>query len=165
MSTPTVIPEVQAPLKPCLPAELVSSTGFLLARVGLAIKARMMEELESAGCPGYSYGVLAMLGEGTQETQAAIADALGVDRSQLVGVLDGLEEDGLIERKRDLGDRRRHTVSITAEGKRRLVGFRSTVKKIEEAFLEPLDEKSRKVLHEALLRVASSYDPRYSRPG
>ncbi len=124
----------------------------------------MIDELGQVGCGGYGYGVLALLSEGAQETQAAIADGLGVDRSQLVHILDTLEKDGLIERKRDAHDRRRHSVSITAEGKRQLVRLRSTVREIEESFLEPLDEKTRSALHEALYRVASNLDPRYTRP-
>jgi DNA-binding MarR family transcriptional regulator len=164
MSTAAEITQLPTPLKTCLPKELVSSTAFLLARVGVAIKMRVIDELEQVGCGVYEYGVLAMLGEGAQETQAAIADGLGVDRSQLVHVLDTLEEDGLIVRKRDPNDRRRHAVSITPEGKRRLVTLRATVKGIEQSFLEPLDEKTREDLHAALFRVACNFDPRYVRP-
>ena len=164
MSTPAEIAHLETPLKPCLPAALVSSTAFLLARVGVTIKMRMLDELGQIGCGGYEYGVLELLGEGAQETQAAIADGLGVDRSQLVHVLDTLERDGLIERKRDPHDRRRHAVSITADGKRQLVRLRSTVRELEESILEPLDEKTRIALHEALFRVASNLDPRYTRP-
>lgn len=164
MSIPAEIAPPDTTLKTCLPKELVSSTAFLLARVGMAVKMQVIDELEQAGCGVYEYAVLATLSEGAQETQAAIADALSVDRSQLVHVLDELEADGLIERTRDKNDRRRHTVSITAEGKRRLVTLRSTVKRIEESILEPLDEKTRKSLHEALYRVACRFDPRYSRP-
>jgi DNA-binding MarR family transcriptional regulator len=164
MSTPAEIAHLETPLKPCLPAALVSSTAFLLARVGVTIKMRMLDELGQIGCGGYEYGVLELLGEGAQETQAAIADGLGVDRSQLVHVLDTLERDGLIERKRDPLDRRRHAVSITADGKRQLVRLRSTVRELEESILEPLDEKTRIALHEALYRVASKLDPRYTRP-
>ena len=164
MSTQLEVEQLETPPKGCLPKELVSSTAFLLARVGVAIKMRVIDELGQVGCGGYGYGVLVMLGEGAQETQAAIADGLGVDRSQLVGVLDTLEKDGLVERKRDTQDRRRHAVSITAEGKRQLVRLRSTVREIEESFLEPLDEKTRKALHDALFRVATNLDPRYTGP-
>ena len=164
MSTPVEIAPLQTPPKGCLPKELVSSTAFLLAKVGMTVKMRMLGELEQIGCGMYEYGVLAVLGEGAQKTQAAIADALSVDRSQLVGVLDTLEGDGLVERKRDPNDRRRHAVSITADGKRRLVKLRSVVKEIERSFLEPLDEETRTALHETLLRVACSFDPRYPRP-
>ena len=164
MSTQLEVAQLETPPMGCLPKELVSSTAFLLAKVGMTIKMRMLDELEQVGCGLYEYGVLAVLGEGAQKTQAAIADALSVDRSQLVGVLDSLEGDGYVERKRDPNDRRRHAVSITADGKRRLVKLRSIVKAIEQSFLEPLDEETRNALHETLLRVACSFDPRYPRP-
>ena len=168
MSTPAEItqlePELQPQLKPYLPKKLRSSTTFLLARVGIAIKMQVMAEFEREGCGMYEYSVLAILGEGAQKTQAAIADAVGVDRSQLVHVLDELEEDGFVERKRDPKDRRRHEVSITPEGKRHLVTLRSTVRRIEQTFLEPLDDEARKALHETLLRVACNFDPRYAAP-
>ena len=164
MSTQLEVTQVETPPKGCLPKELVSSTAFLLAKVGMTVKMRMLDELEQIGCGMYEYGVLAVLGEGAQKTQAAIADALSVDRSQLVGVLDTLEGDGLVERKRDPNDRRRHAVSITPDGKRRLVKLRTVVKEIERSFLEPLDEETRTALHETLLRVACSFDPRYPRP-
>jgi len=156
------ISETTAP-KPALPAELLASTGFLLARVGYGIKLRVIHEFEKAGYTIIQYGVLALLGEGATETQSKIADVLDCDRSQLVGELDALEEQGLIERRRDPHDRRRHMVSITADGKRRLVELRATVKRIEDAFLEPLDGPTRDALHDTLLRVACRHDRRYRR--
>ena len=146
-----------------LPEELLASTAFLLARVGVGIKLRTFAEIEKAGFSGPQYGVLAVLGEGATETQASIADVLGLDRSQLVSELDALEERGLLERRRDPNDRRRHTVALTAAGKRQLVRLRAIVKRIEDSFLEPLDEAARTQLHDTLLRIACSHDRRYKR--
>jgi MarR family transcriptional regulator, lower aerobic nicotinate degradation pathway regulator len=140
--------------------ELVASSGFLLARLGFAFKARAIAKLEQAGFDSYHYSVLAILDEGARETQATIAEAVALDPSRLVAVLDSLEERGLIARQRDTHDRRRYMVSITASGKKQLSRLRALAKELEDEFLEPLDPDDREALHGLLMRLAAHHDPR-----
>jgi len=148
-----------------MPDELVASNVILLGRLGWSLKKQAIQELEKAGFSLYDYSVLALLAERPRETQATIADVLRLDRSQLVGLLDGLEERTLIERRRDPNDRRRHTVTLTSEGKRKLASLRALVKRIEDDFLAPLDADDREKLHELLVRVACHHDPRFAPAG
>jgi DNA-binding MarR family transcriptional regulator len=140
--------------------ELLASSGFLLARMGMGFKLKAMAKFEQAGFELYDYSVLAILAEGSRETQATIADAITVDPSRLVALLDSLEERGLIGRQRDPQDRRRHVVSITATGKKELARLREMTQQLEEKFFAPLDAESRKTLQELLLRLAEHNDPR-----
>jgi DNA-binding MarR family transcriptional regulator len=146
--------------KPKLPEELVGSTTFLLKRLGFVVKDQAMEGYERVGLHPYHHAVLIALSEGSHETQGAIADGLGYDRGQLVGLLDELEERGLVERRRDPKDRRRHLVQITAEGKRTLRTLRTLSRQLEADFLEPLNDKQRAELHSLLLRLAEKHEPR-----
>jgi DNA-binding MarR family transcriptional regulator len=143
-----------------LPTELLARSGFLLIQLGAWFKARALRELSEAGFSQYHYSVLAVLGEQSRETQATIADTLSLDRSQLVGILDALEERGLVSRQRDAKDRRRHMVSLTVEGRRTLGRLRATINRLEEELFTPLDLDSREQLHGLLLRLAYYHDPR-----
>jgi DNA-binding MarR family transcriptional regulator len=141
-------------------AELAASSGFLLTRLGFGFKTQAIARAEAAGFEVYDYGVLAMLAEGVRQTQATIADALGVDPSRLVALLDSLEDRGLVTRQRDPQDRRRHVVSITREGTRALGRLRELVVEYENEFLAPLDADDRAQLHALLGRLAQQNDPR-----
>jgi MarR family transcriptional regulator, lower aerobic nicotinate degradation pathway regulator len=163
-----VKPETQladTPRRPGPPKELLSSASFLLKRVGFAVKERMMDALEETGLSSYHHAILALLAEDPRETQAMIADALGFDRSHLVGVLDELEERGLIERRRDPDDRRRHLVSLTPAGTEALTQLRAVAKRVDDEFFEPLDAAERKTLTALLARLASHHDTRYRSNG
>jgi DNA-binding MarR family transcriptional regulator len=149
------------PRRPGPPKELLSSPAFLLKRLGFAMKDRMVDAFEETGLSGYHHSVLALLHEEPRETQAMIADALGYDRSHLVGVLDELEAQGLIERRRDPSDRRRHLVTLTPAGVQALERLRAIVKQVDDEFFEPLDAAERKALKAVLARLACHHDPRY----
>jgi DNA-binding MarR family transcriptional regulator len=144
---------------PRFPAELVESTTFLLKRLGFRAKDSAMEAYELAGLSPYHHAVLIVLDEGSRDTQGSIADALGYDRGQLVGLLDELEERGLVERRRDPKDRRRQIVSMTADGKKALARLRAVSQRLEDEFLAPLDPAEQRRLHALLLRLAEHHLP------
>jgi DNA-binding MarR family transcriptional regulator len=140
--------------------ELAANSGFLLARLGFGFKARAVARLEEEGFELHDYSILAILAEGVRETQATFADALALDPSRLVALLDSLEERGLIVRQRDPQDRRRHVVSITAAGERELSHLREISRRLEDEFFAPLDAEDRQTFQELLARLAAHNDPR-----
>ena len=144
--------------------ELLHSTTYLLKRLGFAVKERSYEAFDAIGAGPQQHAVLSLLEEGARETQGTIADALGYDRSQLVGLLDELEERGFVERRRDPDDRRRHLVNLTPDGKRALAEMRTASKRVEKEFLEPLDADERRQLQGLLSKLACHLDTRYAPP-
>jgi DNA-binding MarR family transcriptional regulator len=150
-STPTTGPRV--------PEELLASTTFLLKRLGFATKERALEAYEQTGLTPYHHAVLAVLDEGSRETQGAIADALGYDRGQLVGLLDELEERGLVERRRDPADRRRHIVRMTPEGQSELKQLRALARRLDDEFLASLSASDRAQLQSILRQLAEHHVP------
>jgi DNA-binding MarR family transcriptional regulator len=149
-----------SPPVPRLPEELLASTTFLLKLLGYAVKGRTIQAYVETGLHPYHYAILLLLGERACETQGSIADALGYDRGQLVGLLDELEQQGLVERRRDPKDRRRHVVRLTSEGKGMLRRLRAVADQIEDEFLDPLSDQERTNLHALLLRLAERHEPR-----
>ena len=145
--------ETSLPTTPRLPAELASSTTFLLKRLGFAAKEQALEAYDEAGLHPYHHAVLAVLDEGSRQTQGEIADALNYDRGQLV------EERGLVERQRDPTDRRRQSVRMTPQGKKALAKLRTLAVRLEDNFLANLDESQRATLHALLRELARHHLP------
>jgi MarR family transcriptional regulator, lower aerobic nicotinate degradation pathway regulator len=142
------------------PEELLASPVFLLKKLGFRAKERGLEAYERIGLNPYHHAILITVEAGPPETQGAIAETLGYDKGQLVGLLDELEERSLIERRRDPEDRRRHLVQMTEEGNRTLRRLRGLARELEDEFLEPLSEAERAKLHALLFKLAAKHEPR-----
>ena len=147
------------PVPQRFPEELVASALFLLKRLGMTAKERSFTAYSEAGLHPYHHAILAVLDEGSLASQGAIADTLGYDKGQLVGLLDELENAGLIERRRDPADRRRQLVQMTTSGRKTLERLRSLSSRLENEFLAALSDEERAQLHTLLLRLAEQHLP------
>lgn len=100
---------------------------------------------------------LTILRENTGCTQQALAGLLSMDRTNLVGLLNDLETEGLIARRRDADDRRRHLVELTADGETKLAQAEAAMAAAEDDVLGALDAGERDQLHDLLQRATSGH--------
>ncbi|HEX3489196.1 MAG TPA: MarR family transcriptional regulator [Streptosporangiaceae bacterium] len=107
----------------------------------------------------WGYVVLTALAAQPVRTQAALAQSIGADKSRIIGVLDELQERGLIERQPDPADRRVHLLALTKAGHRLRESVRDAIQRQEEErVLAALSEADRAVFLRAL-RVLSELPP------
>jgi DNA-binding MarR family transcriptional regulator len=143
------LPVIQPPLQLSTP---------LLGHLARRLQTAMESELDRFGLRPRHLLALTVLRELGQSSQANLSEALRLDPTNLVGLLNELEEAGLIERRRSPEDRRRHTVTLTAAGGSRLAEMEQAVAGVEERILAPLDFDQRVTLH-ALLQQATANGP------
>jgi DNA-binding MarR family transcriptional regulator len=86
-------------------------------------------------------------------SQQALGEALTLDPSNVVGLLNELEERGLITRQRDPADRRRHIVSLSPAGQAELATTGGQLTAIEDDVLKALSPAERATLYELLQRA------------
>lgn len=141
-----------------------SACGLMFVRLAHVSRARLTEALDELGLRPAEFAVLHHLAETGASTQLGLARALRIHPSNLVAVLDRLEDAELLDRRRDPADRRRHVVELTAVGADRLRRAEAAALAAEREILEPLAAAERTQL-EALLRrlAAHSCGPRGER--
>jgi DNA-binding MarR family transcriptional regulator len=108
----------------------------------------------------WGYVVLTALAEQPVRTQAALAQAINADKSRIIGVLDDLQERGLIQRQPDTADRRVHLLSLTPAGDRLRRSVEAAIRDSERDVLATLPPADR----EAFLRSLKAMYERYRAP-
>jgi DNA-binding MarR family transcriptional regulator len=112
--------------------------------------------LQAAGLRPRHLLVLTVLRDMGESSQADLAGTLQLDRTNLVGLLNELETEGLIERRRSPEDRRRHTVLLTTDGRERLARAEFTLAAAEDLVLGALTAKQRDALYELLHKATAA---------
>ena len=134
----------------------------LRARLGYLLKHAFLdlEELHAvhmAGCAVNvrELSVLLLLNGREPESQQQAAERLGVDRTTMVGLLDGLESKGLVVREPDQADRRRNVVVLTDAGRSALTDGTAASDEAERQLLAGLSPMEAQRLRDLLARVAT----------
>ncbi|MFF3437358.1 MarR family winged helix-turn-helix transcriptional regulator [Streptosporangium sp. NPDC002721] len=138
------------------PPRAVDRLGMLLARHGTVTNIRMRQALGVTGLTPRHAIALMNLDDNGPMGQQALIEALAVDPSVLVAILNDLERDGLAERRRDPADRRRHIVEMTAAGADALTKVQEALTAMERELCSGLDEQEIVQLYGLLSRINTS---------
>ncbi|WP_406293075.1 MarR family transcriptional regulator [Embleya sp. NBC_00888] len=102
---------------------------------------------------------LNLLSERGAMSQQALGESLGLDPSNVVGLLNELEECGLTIRRRDPADRRRHIVELSPGGETVLKAAQVRLARVEDTIFHALSPEERAALYELLVRAVGADRP------
>ena len=102
---------------------------------------------------------LKLLSEHGPQSQQGLPDVLSLDPSNVVGLLNELEERELIVRRRDRSDRRRHIVELSPSGEEELAVAYARLARVEDELLGALSAGERTTLYRLLQRAVGVKSP------
>jgi DNA-binding MarR family transcriptional regulator len=127
----------------------------LLDHLARRMRLRAESTLAPLGLRPRHLVALTVLRDHGGSTQQALSTTLQIDRTNLVGLLNELEADSLIERRRSSEDRRRHIVELTEAGRELLAKAEFALATVEDDVLGRLDDDERETLYRLLQQATS----------
>jgi DNA-binding MarR family transcriptional regulator len=151
--------DVTVATTPSPETEVAEFAGQLFFRLWRVSHERTAEALESVGLTPPLFALLNVLGARRGAIQQEIGQAMGIDPSTMVSLIDQLESAGLAKRRTHPKDRRAREVSITPKGRRALERARELATRVEGDVLRGLSAAERGQLLALLRRALSSAPP------
>jgi len=133
------------------PAEHLSTP--LLVHLARRMQTEAEAELAVFGLRARHVIALTLLRDLGEQNQSDLSATLGMDATNVVALLNELEADDLVQRRRSPQDRRRHTVALTASGRARLKEIEDLLTRVEQRVLSPLTAQEQETLYTLLSRA------------
>lgn len=133
----------------------------MVVPLGRALMAAEQPILQRHGIAMWAYAVLLGLDSGEEpvRTQAALAQAIGADKTRIIAILDDLQQRGLIRRETDPDDRRVRLLAITPSGRKLRRAVQAEIQEQEERTLAALEPRDRAAFLR-ILGTLAGLDPR-----
>ena len=135
------------------PARLWATPSWLVTQTGAHAHRLVSQKLSTVDAHRYDYLLLCALEEFGPTSQAALGRHCGIDRSDIVALVNELAGRGMVERAPDPTDRRRNTITITPAGTRQLRRIDAAVAEVQDALFAPLSAVERDQLTRLLRKV------------
>jgi DNA-binding MarR family transcriptional regulator len=136
--------------------ELEQCINFILTKAQQAVHQVFKAELVPYGVTPGQYGVLMCLWDENGQTVRHLADRLTLDGSTMTGLLDRMEQKGLIEKKPDPKDRRALQVLLTDKGNELRDCLPQAIDAANKKVLEEMDENQVQAFKELLYNLCKN---------
>lgn len=137
-------------------AERLASPGLLLALLGQHAMRQLRAAHTAVGLTPRHFQLLGLLADNGPLGQRELGEAMGIDPSVLVTMLNPLEEGGFVTRRRNTHDRRRHIVVLTDAGTKHLTKATRAQQEAEAVLFAGLDDDRREQLRQLLIALRES---------
>jgi len=133
--------------------------GYVLRRAQLSVFQDFFAAFAPFAIRPAQFSVLTVIERNPGLTQSQVAEALGIKRTNFVGMLDELEKRGLAERRQDVRDKRSYALYLTGDGAALMRKLKPVLKAHESRIIAKVGEDGRAALI-ALLREIAEGKPR-----
>ena len=140
-----------------VPKRQRSDVAFLLAQLGAYAAERFGERAAAVDFSRPQAGLLRLIARQPGLSQQAVADQLGMPASRLVALVDGLQDRGLVERRRNPDDRRHYALYLTAAGEDAMRVLADIAIEHEAVVTAPLTAAERTELSALLGKLAEAH--------
>lgn len=143
-----------------------NSTGFAIRSTAKAFEGAFDQQLRSRGgitvAQSRVIGTLALIKDGM--TQKEIADRIGIESPTIVPIIDKLEEQEIVERRPDPGDRRNNLIFLTKKSEAKWELIIECALDLEKACQRGVSEKDLETTRATLHRIAQNIADCYLKP-
>ncbi len=134
-------------------ARTSAASSVLISQLARGMRRRIEQAVEPLGLRPRELHALQHLRERGPSAQQTLAELLGIDATNLVAVLNRLEDAGLIERRRDRSDRRRAIIVLSKGGERLLADLDRALRDIDDEVFATLTNPERETLNVLLAQA------------
>lgn len=132
---------------------LPSLLGYNIRRAQIALWRDFTRSVAEGEVRPGVFSVLSLASSNPGIAQIDIANQLDIDKASVVALIDWLENQGWVARKRSQSDRRRHEISVTPAGQKAYKSLKREMVQHEKKFIERFTEAERKQLISLLQRL------------
>jgi DNA-binding MarR family transcriptional regulator len=129
---------------------------YLLVQLGFHAARTFGERLAPLGLEPRQFGMLTQLAANEGRSQQAIGELMGLNPTRMVFLVDDLEKDGLIERRRNPADRRSYALYLTELGRAKLREARQASTGHQHEITASLTDDQRRQLAALLRAIADA---------
>ena len=127
--------------------------GYNVRKAQLALQRSFVRTVANSEIGTGVFGLLVLCEANPGIAQIQVATHLNIDKASVVSIVDRLEENGWLIRRRSTEDRRRHGLFLTPEGSRQLKQLKQQMQDSEAALGQLFDEDERRTLISLLQRI------------